>query len=209
MNENPTPSAAPRFTRQATAREFLAVVFRRKWIILGLFLVTTATVITVALTTPTTYISSGRILVKRGERQSALRPDRQIFGDWEQDLGSEMQVMKSQSVVRRAKELVVQDHGSYLRVLAPGRCSVPVMYSLWCRINPSRASARAFSRVSAMCQLSSTRQFLRSTILPCLTAAASAKLHCVGSAFRPSSDSDPMEMMPIPCLPARWAQIFT
>ena len=109
MNDNATPSA-PRIGRQATAREFLAVVFRRKWIILGLFLITTATVCTVALTTPTTYISSGRILVKRGERQSALRPDRQIFGDWEQDLGSEMQVMKSQPVVRRAKELVVQEN---------------------------------------------------------------------------------------------------
>lgn len=109
MNENATPSA-PRTARQATAREFLAVVFRRKWIILGLFLVTTATVVTVALTTPTTYISSGRILVKRGERQSALRPDRQIFGDWEQDLGSEMQIMKSQPVVRRAKEMVAEQN---------------------------------------------------------------------------------------------------
>ena len=54
-----------------------------------------------------------------------------------------------------------------------------------------------------MCQLSSTRQFLRSTVWPCLAAAASAKLHWVGRAFRPSSDSDPIEMMPIPCLPAR------
>jgi uncharacterized protein involved in exopolysaccharide biosynthesis len=107
VNENPTP-AAPRLARQASAREFFAIVFRRKWIILGLFLVTTATVVTVALTTPTTYISSGRILVKRGERQSALRPERQIFGDWEQDLASEMQIMKSQPVVRRAKELTVE-----------------------------------------------------------------------------------------------------
>ena len=110
MNENPTPSAVPRVARQATAREFLAVVFRRKWIILGLFLVTTATVVTVALTTPTTYISSGRILVKRGERQSALRPERQIFGDWEQDLASEMQIMKSQPVIRRARELVAEEN---------------------------------------------------------------------------------------------------
>ena len=89
-----------------------------------------------------------------------------------------------------------------LNGLAPGRCNVAVMYSLWCRIRPSRASARAFSRVSAMCQLSSTRQFLRSTILPCLAAAASAKPHCVGRALRPSSDSEPIEMMPMPCLPA-------
>ena len=85
---------------------------------------------------------------------------------------------------------------------APGRCNVAVMYSLWCRIRPSRASARAFSRVSAICQLSSTRQFFRSTVVPCLAAAASAKLHCVGSAFSPSFDSEPIEMIPMPCLPA-------
>ena len=106
---NSTPeSSAPRLARQATAREFLAVVFRRKWIILGLFLITTATVATVAITTPTTYISSGRVLVKRGERFSLLRPDRQVIGEWEQDLGSEMQVMKSQAVVRRAHELAIE-----------------------------------------------------------------------------------------------------
>src|SRR5215475_5511765 len=63
------------------------------------------------------------------------------------------------------------------------------MYSLWCRSRPSRASARACSRVSAMCQLISTRQSLRSTVCPCSAAAASAKLHCVRSAFRPSSAS--------------------
>ena len=102
----PTPSAAPNIVRQATAREFFAVLFRRKWIILGLFLVTTATVLVVWLSTPAYYQSSGRILVKRGERQSILRPDRQIFNDWEQELGSEMQIMKSAAVVRRARELL-------------------------------------------------------------------------------------------------------
>jgi succinoglycan biosynthesis transport protein ExoP len=107
MNDSPVTSA-PRVAHQATAREFMAILFRRKWIVLGLFLITTATVTTVALTTPTTYQSSGRILVKRGERQSALRADRQIFDDWEQDLGSEMQVMKSQPVVQRARDLVAE-----------------------------------------------------------------------------------------------------
>ncbi len=102
----PTPSAAPNIVRQATAREFFAVLFRRKWIILGLFLVTTATVLVVWLSTPAYYQSSGRILVKRVERQSILRPDRQIFNDWEQELGSEMQIMKSAAVVRRARELL-------------------------------------------------------------------------------------------------------
>lgn len=102
----PTSASPPSIVRQATAREFLSVLFRRKWIILGLFLVTTATVLIVAMTTPTYYESSGRILVKRGERQSILRPERQVFSDWEQELGSEMQIMRSASVVKRARELM-------------------------------------------------------------------------------------------------------
>lgn len=105
MNQ-PQPGSQAGFTRQASAREFLAVLFRRKWIILGLFLVTTATVLTVAFTTPVYFASSGRILVKRGERQSVLQSDRKIFSDWEQELGSEMQIMKSVPVVRRALELL-------------------------------------------------------------------------------------------------------
>ena len=109
MNPLAPPSNTPPLARQATAREFLAVLFRRKWIIIGLFLITTTTVVTVALTTPTTYMSSGRILVKRGERQSALRADRQIFSDWEQDLGSEMQIMKSAPVVKRTREMLSEE----------------------------------------------------------------------------------------------------
>jgi len=86
--------------------------------------------------------------------------------------------------------------------LAPGRCRVPVMYSLWWRIRPAPACSRAFSRVSAMCQLSRTRQFLRSTVWPCFLAAASAKPHWVGRDCSPSLDIEPMEMIPMPCLPA-------
>jgi len=81
MNQ-PSPGTQQPLARQATAREFLAVLFRRKWIIIGLFLITTATVLAVAFTTPTFFLSSGRILVKRGERQTVLRPERQIFSEW-------------------------------------------------------------------------------------------------------------------------------
>jgi uncharacterized protein involved in exopolysaccharide biosynthesis len=108
MSPNTPANPAP-LLRQATAREFLAVIFRRKWIILGLFLVTTLTVLVVAFTTPTYYQSSGRILVKRGEWQSVLRPERQVFSDWEQELGSEMQVLRSAPVVRRARELLAAE----------------------------------------------------------------------------------------------------
>ena len=125
----PTTTPAPSIVRQATAREFLAVLFRRKWIILGLFLVTTATVLAVSLSTPTYFQSSGRILVKRGERQSILRPDRQIMSDWEQELGSEMQIMKSAPVVRRARELVEAEaaRSNQKMALDPASIDVEVM----------------------------------------------------------------------------------
>ncbi|MEQ1832218.1 MAG: hypothetical protein ABL977_04120 [Candidatus Eisenbacteria bacterium] len=129
MNQPPVSGPAPQLVRQATAREFLAVLFRRKWIIIGLFLVTTATVLSVALTTPTYYLSSGRILVKRGERQSVLRPDRQIFSDWEQELGSEMQIIKSVPIVKRAREIMAAESKKLNQpmTLEPASIDVEVM----------------------------------------------------------------------------------
>src|SRR5437660_1319921 len=84
----------------------------------------------------------------------------------------------------------------------PGRCSVPTLYSFCQRISPAPASRCACSRVSAMCQVSSTRQSERLTVVPCFLAASSAKPHCVGSAIRPCVDIEPSEMMPMPYLPA-------
>src|ERR1700736_3365230 len=84
----------------------------------------------------------------------------------------------------------------------PGRCRVPTLYSLCQRISPAPASRRACSRVSAMCQLNSTRQSERLTVVPCFLAASSAKPHWVGSAIRPCVDIEPSEMMPMPYLPA-------
>lgn len=97
----PTPSATP----QATSREFLAVLFRRKWIIVGLFLVTTATVTIVTLNSPLDYASVGRVLVKRGEQESVMVPGRRLV-NWEEDLATEAQVVRSWTVRNRAQELI-------------------------------------------------------------------------------------------------------
>ncbi|HEV2106297.1 MAG TPA: hypothetical protein VGU27_11275 [Candidatus Eisenbacteria bacterium] len=104
------PGSAP-VERQASTREFLAVLFRRKWLILGLFVATTATVIVVASTTPILYSSTGRVLVFRGERESSLMPGRQIMSDWEQDLGSEMEVVKSEPVLNQARAQLAKQRG--------------------------------------------------------------------------------------------------
>lgn len=101
----PESGAAPSAARQATAREFLAVVFRRKWIILGLLIVTTATVLTVALSTPVTYQSVGEVLIRRGEQESLLQPVRRLTG-WEEELASEVEVVRSVPVLLRAQQLL-------------------------------------------------------------------------------------------------------
>jgi hypothetical protein len=116
-------------------------------------------------------------IVRRADRRDARRETKAVFVD--RLVGG---------LVRRAR--------------APAAARCPVMYSLWWRSRPSRASARAFSRVSAMCQLISTRQFLRSTVWPCFGRASPRSPTACGSAFRPSRDSEPIEMMPMPCLPA-------
>jgi uncharacterized protein involved in exopolysaccharide biosynthesis len=104
---------------QATAREFLAVVFRRKWLIIGLFAVTTLTVLAVALGTPVVYTSSSRVLIHRGEPQSLLTGYRTVFNDWEADLASEIEVARSYPVLQSARELLKADpKGASIRMNA-------------------------------------------------------------------------------------------
>lgn len=101
---SPTTPPAPPAAPQATSREFLAVVFRRKWIIIGLFIVTTATVAIVTLSSPLDFASVGRVLVKRGEQESVMVPGRRMVA-WEEDLATEAQVVTSWTVRMRAQEL--------------------------------------------------------------------------------------------------------
>lgn len=108
MSRTPLDNAAPSSARQATLREFVAVLFRRRAIVLGLFLVVTVTVVTLTLTAPVTYTSSGRVLVFRGERQSALNATRMFYGEWEAELGSEVARARSAAVTERTREVLRQ-----------------------------------------------------------------------------------------------------
>jgi len=114
--------------RQTTAREFLAILFRRKGIILGLFAVTTVTVLVISLTTPVTYVSSGRVLIKRGEQESMLTPGRRSTGDWEEEMGSEVEVVKSAAVLERARALLIAEAGPARTppAIDPGQVDVEV-----------------------------------------------------------------------------------
>jgi uncharacterized protein involved in exopolysaccharide biosynthesis len=105
MNGDATQTPNGNAGQQATAREFLSVVFRRKGVIGGLFLVVTATVLVVAFTRPLEYSSTGRVLVKRGEQESSMSPGRRI-GNWEEELATEAQVVRSWTVRERAQALI-------------------------------------------------------------------------------------------------------
>ena len=75
------------------------------WIILGLFLVTTATVLVVALTTPDgLHVRRAACWSSAASSRACCDPSRQIYGDWEQELGSEMQIIKSVPVSTRAQQ---------------------------------------------------------------------------------------------------------
>jgi len=125
--QSPESVAAPSgIARQATVREFLAVLFRRKWVVIGLFVVTTATVLSISLTAKTVYQSAGRVLVKRGDKESVLSAGRQVTNQWEEELGSEMEIVKSQPVLDMARQKLAALPGTPTR-LNPLRVDTEVL----------------------------------------------------------------------------------
>ena len=127
MTPDLTPSAPT--PRQATLREFLAVVFRRRLVILGLFAATTATVLWIALSTPLEYSSSGRVLMRRGEKESVFDASRQVVGGWEEELSSELQIIRSVPVLQQAREYLAQadSAGAYADEISAKKVDAEVM----------------------------------------------------------------------------------
>ena len=124
----PDRTAPSHRSRQATAREFLAVIFRRKWLIIGLVAVTTVTVVVAVLTTPTTWRSIGKVAIRRGEQESLLQTSRRMTA-WEEELATEIQVIRSQPVAERAQVLLDERarRGGLKVGLAPGALDAEVV----------------------------------------------------------------------------------
>jgi uncharacterized protein involved in exopolysaccharide biosynthesis len=100
MNGKPTEASAGRGT---SIRDFIAVIFRRKWIILSVFAITATVTAVTVLSRPTVWESTGKILVKRGVKDS-------IYGSyirtlsWAEDLSSEVETAHSTVVLQRAQK---------------------------------------------------------------------------------------------------------
>lgn len=91
--------------KESTVKDFLEVLFRRKWIILGVVFISTAIVIYMNLREPAVFESTGKMLVKRGETQGVFNTYVRTL-TWEEEIASQIEMVKSQVVVNRARELV-------------------------------------------------------------------------------------------------------
>jgi len=100
--------------RQETSlRDFLDVLFRRKWPVISIVVLATVLVVFLNERQPKVWESSSRVLVRRGEQASLLNANVRVMG-WEEEVASEVQVILSEDVFGRARTFFadsVQVHG--------------------------------------------------------------------------------------------------
>ena len=96
--------------RETTLRDFAAVVFRRKYVLLTVLLTAVATVVLLNATTPPSYLSTARLLVSRGEPESVFNTRTKLLS-WEEELNSEIEVLQSHALGLRAQR-VLEERGA-------------------------------------------------------------------------------------------------
>jgi len=92
-------------TKEISVRDFLRVVFRHKWILITLFTVATTVVAVMNIMSPVLYESQARVLVRRGQMESAVYA-RYRYLPWEEEISSELETVKSQAVLARAEDIL-------------------------------------------------------------------------------------------------------
>jgi uncharacterized protein involved in exopolysaccharide biosynthesis len=91
--------------KESTFKDFLEVIFRRKWIVIGIVGVATVTVLILNMREPAIYESVARMLVKRGEALGVFSQSIRTL-TWEEEIASQIELIKSQVVLSRAQELL-------------------------------------------------------------------------------------------------------
>lgn len=92
--------------QDASVRDLLEVIFRRKFIIVSIVILTTLTVIYLNATQPQTYVSSARLLIRRGERQNVFTGTMRYLS-WQEEMSSQIEMVLSEAVFSRAREVFV------------------------------------------------------------------------------------------------------
>jgi uncharacterized protein involved in exopolysaccharide biosynthesis len=103
MHTSDTEQQAP--AKRVTVRDIVAILFRRKWIIIGVFFVTTGVTAGFIMSQPTYWESTGKVLVKRGMSDNLLQGYRRTLS-WEEELASEVETAMSPAVIGRARAVL-------------------------------------------------------------------------------------------------------
>jgi uncharacterized protein involved in exopolysaccharide biosynthesis len=97
-----TSSQAPRVeARQFSTRDFLAMIFRRKWIILSILLVTLAMGVSASLKTTSEYQAVAKVLLRRSDG-SSFQKARSPYLGLEEEMNTEIEILRSDPVLTRA-----------------------------------------------------------------------------------------------------------
>jgi polysaccharide biosynthesis transport protein len=93
-------------TRQASLRDFLAVLFRRKGVVLGIFVASLGVVLLINARSPVQYESVSQVLVSRGQPESAFNSGTRVVLSWEEELNSEIETARSSHIVQMAQKIL-------------------------------------------------------------------------------------------------------
>jgi uncharacterized protein involved in exopolysaccharide biosynthesis len=87
--------------RQFSTRDMLAMVFRRKWVILSIFFITLAMGISASLKTTSEYQAVAKVLLRRSEG-SSFQKTRSPYLGLEEEMNTEIEILRSDPVLMRA-----------------------------------------------------------------------------------------------------------
>ncbi|HMA76951.1 MAG TPA: hypothetical protein VKO43_06565 [Candidatus Krumholzibacteriaceae bacterium] len=88
---------------ESTVKDFLEVIFRRKWVIIGIVLFSLLMVIFLNMREPALYESTSTMLVKRGQPEGVFNQYVRTM-PWEEEIASQIEMVKSQIVIESAQE---------------------------------------------------------------------------------------------------------
>ena len=92
-------------TRPFSLRDMLALVFRRKWVILGIFFVTLAMGVSASLRTTSEFMATAKVLIRRSEA-SSFQKSRSPFLGLEEEMNTEIEILRSDPVLERSVSYV-------------------------------------------------------------------------------------------------------
>ena len=99
------PNLAEKGTRQFSFRDMLAMVFRRKWVILSIFFVMLATGISASFQSTSEFMATSKVLIRRDTGGQLQRAKQNVHG-LDEEMNTEIEILRSTPVLDRAVDYV-------------------------------------------------------------------------------------------------------